>query len=65
MSWKEEKKHKPKFGEVVLVYCRIYGRFLASYEQLDDSVFGNWSEGGKLGILPPLYWMAIPKVPSY
>jgi hypothetical protein len=64
MNWNLEKNKKPKFGELVLVYCKTYGRFLASYEQIEDTDWGNWSYNGDLGILPPIYWMSIPEIPT-
>ena len=63
MTWIKESERKPEFGELVLVYCKLYGRFLASYEQIGDTTWGNWSYNGQMGILPPLYWMRIPDIP--
>lgn len=65
MEWIKETESKPPFGELVLVYCRIYGRFLASYEYIGDfggEKYGNWKHDGKLGILPPVLWMKIPEI---
>jgi hypothetical protein len=65
MEWITTEDTKPKFGELVLVYCKIYGRFLAIYEQLDNTRYGNWRDmQGNLGILPPIYWMKIPEIPN-
>ena len=63
MSWIKTEIQKPKFGELVLVYCRIYGRFLATYERIEDTNFGNWRYESNLGILPPVFWMNIPEIP--
>ena len=65
MSWIKTEQRKPKFGVTVLVYCRIWGRYMATYEQLEDTGWGNWRDfNGNLGVLPPVYWMEIPEVPS-
>ena len=65
MSWIKTERRKPKFGVTVLVYCRIWGRYMATYEQLEDTGWGNWRDfNGNLGVLPPVYWMEIPEVPS-
>lgn len=63
-DWIDERLHKPEFGVPVLVYCRIYGRFVATYEQILDTEFGNWHNGKELGILPPLYWMPLQELPN-
>ena len=66
MNWIETEKRKPEFDTPVLVYCRIYGRFIATYEQIGgtESVWGNWRYNDKLGILPPTHWMPLPDSPS-
>ncbi len=57
----------PEFGETVLVYCKIYGRFLATYEYIGEfngEKYGNWRDfKGNLGILPPVWWMKIDEPP--
>ena len=68
MVWIKTELKKPKFGEPVLVWCRIYGRFLATYEYIggfDGEQYGNWRDSnGNLGVLPPTYWMNLPEPPS-
>lgn len=67
MEWIKTEDKLPEFGELVLVYCRIYGIFLASYEligEFDGKEFGNWHDGTNLGILPPVYLMKIPEIPD-
>tara|TARA_R110002110_G_scaffold102599_1_gene259822 strand:- start:54 stop:263 length:210 start_codon:yes stop_codon:yes gene_type:complete len=68
MEWIKTELQKPKFDETVLVWCRIYGRFLATYEYIgdfDEEQYGNWRDfNGNLGILPPIYWMKLPEPPS-
>lgn len=67
ISWVAVSEQLPKFGETVLVYCKIYGRFLATYEYIGDFAgeqYGNWRDfNGNLGILPPVYWLQIPEPP--
>ena len=36
MEWIKTEDKLPEFGELVLVYCRIYGIFLASYELIGE-----------------------------
>lgn len=65
MEWIKTEHRKPKFDELVLVWCRIYGRFLATYEEIDGTGWGNWRDmKGNLGILPPVYWMKLPEPPK-
>ena len=67
ISWVAVSERLPEFGETVLVYCKIYGRFLATYEFIGDfqgKKYGNWRDfNGNLGILPPVYWMPLPEPP--
>lgn len=67
MEWIKESEHKPPFGERVLVYCRIYGRCLYTYEFIGEAFgekWGNWHDGKNLGVLPPVYWCHIPEIPE-
>ncbi len=65
MSWVKTEQRKPKFDEPVWVWCRIYGKYLATYEEIDGTGWGNWRDfNGNLGILPPVYWLEIPEVPT-
>ena len=67
MHWVATSEQLPEFGVTVLVYCKIYGKFLATYEYIGEFAgekYGNWRDfNGNLGILPPVYWMEIPKPP--
>ena len=67
ISWVAVSERLPEFGETVLVYCKIYGRFLATYEfigEFQGEKYGNWRDfNGNLGILPPVYWLRIPEPP--
>jgi len=67
MEWIETDLQKPNFGGTKLVWCRIYGIFLATYEYIGDfdgEQHGNWRDfRGGLGILPPVYWMPLPELP--
>jgi hypothetical protein len=55
---------RPKFNELVLCYCEIYGFFLGSYDQISGTAWGNWRRGDELGILPPTHWMYLPEKPT-
>jgi hypothetical protein len=67
ISWVAVSERLPEFGETVLVYCKIYGRFLATYEfigEFQGEKYGNWRDfNGNLGILPPVFWLQIPEPP--
>lgn len=67
ISWVAVSERLPEFGETVLVYCKIYGLFLATYEfigEFQGEKYGNWRDfNGNLGILPPVYWLQIPETP--
>lgn len=68
MDWIKTQQQKPEFGELVLVWCRIYGMFLATHEYVggfNGEQYGNWQDvNGNSGILQPAYWMKLPKPPS-
>lgn len=67
-KWIDERLHKPKFGVPVFVRCRIYGRAIYTYENLDPEnpkcKWGNWHDGKELGVLPPTHWMELPAFPN-
>jgi hypothetical protein len=65
MDWIKTEDKKPELNEPVLVWCRIYGRFIATYEDIGAGKnWGNWRDSnGNLGILPPIYWMPLPEPP--
>ena len=65
MEWIKTEKRKPGFGELVLVYCSIYGRYLSTYQEIGDSGWGDWTDWeGKRGGLPPVLWAHIPALPK-
>ena len=68
MEWIQTKDQLPPFDKTVLVGCRIYGRFLATYVKVGEfegDDYGNWRDfNGNLGILPPIYWCEIPEIPE-
>jgi hypothetical protein len=65
--WIKTEYKTPEFDTLVLVYCKTYGRFLATYEFIGEFAgekYGNWRDmHGNLGILPPVYWMSLPESP--
>lgn len=66
-KWISIKDEKPVFGEHVLVFCSIYGRYIASYEfigEFNGEGFGNWHDGKRLGVLPPTHWQPLPDPPK-
>lgn len=62
--WISVEERLPEFGEPVFVWCRIYGRYIGTYQQIDGTRFGNWSDGKELGVLPPLFWQPLPTPPK-
>ena len=64
MEWISVNDKLPEFGEHVLVYCQIYGQYIAYYHRISGTNYGNWHNGNTLGILPPLYWMPLPEPPK-
>lgn len=66
MEWIATEDRLPEFDTNVLVFCRIYGRFTASYVFIGEAFgekWGNWHDGKQLGILPPTHWMPLPEPP--
>ena len=62
--WINEKDKKPEFDKLVLVWCRIYGRYLSKYVRVADSDWGQWMDPeGRPGGLPPIYWADILDAP--
>lgn len=59
-EWIPTKQRLPEFDTPVIVYCRIYGRYIATYKRIDEDYdFGNWHDGKTLGVLPPTHWQYI------
>ena len=63
--WRNTQFEKPPFSLPVLVFCRIYGRYITTYEQIiDDYEAGNWVDHeGRKGGLPPTHWQYLPDFP--
>lgn len=66
IDWIKTKDKKPELNTPVLVWCKLYGRFIATYEDIGAGKnWGNWRDSnGNLGILPPIYWMPLPEPPN-
>lgn len=63
-GWKVVKEQGPPFDEWVLVWCKIYGRYIGRFERIENSNFGQWNDGKQSGVLPPIYWQHLPKNPT-
>jgi len=55
----------PEYDLPVLCYCRIYGRFIGTYERIEPDIdAGVWRRGNESGILPPTHWSPLPPPPN-
>lgn len=64
-QWISVKDRLPEFNEPVLVFCRIYGRYLATYKRIDeDYEWGEWRDFNNKVCLPPTHWMSLPNPPK-
>ncbi|MBK9800718.1 MAG: DUF551 domain-containing protein [Bacteroidetes bacterium] len=66
-KWIRVSEKMPDFDVSVLVFCRIYGVFIAQHKYIGDfqgEKYGNWYDGKDLGVLPPLFWMPLPSPPK-
>lgn len=59
-----EENSMPDFDTPVLVWCRIWGRYIGSYNRIHDTNWGNWHDGKELGVLPPTLWQPLPEIPK-
>ena len=67
LLWVETSKKNPDFDIPCLVFCEIYGRFIATYECIGEFggiKYGNWRYGEQLGILPPTHWIYLHDIPA-
>jgi hypothetical protein len=66
MKWIKTEFRKPEFDKPCLVWCQLYGRFIATYEDIGAGhKWGNWRDfNGNLGILPPIYWTYLLDEPN-
>jgi len=57
MKWIRVGERVPDFDVPVLVFCRIYGFYIATFKRIaPDCDIGNWHDGESLGVLPPTHW---------
>ena len=64
MEWISVKDRLPSRDTTVLCFCRIYGRYVGSYQGIDVTDFGQWCNQSDCGILPPTHWMPLPEPPK-
>lgn len=67
--WKDEAKEKPEFGRPVLAYCKIRGRFVGVYYEIEvehdfDRGSGHWASPRGYGIDAPVCWAELPELPA-
>ena len=62
-DWISVEDRLPEYSKPVLVYCKIYGRYVTTYENHGEySEFLDWK--GRGGALPPTHWMPLPEPPT-
>lgn len=65
-GWVKCSEELPEFDVPVLVSCKIYGRWIYTYQfigEIGGQKYGNWHDGKQLGVLPPTHWMPLPPSP--
>ncbi len=65
-NWIKTSSKLPEFDTPVLVFCKIYGRYIGSYNFIGEAFgekHGNWHDGKQLGVLPPTHWQPLPERP--
>ena len=64
MKWISVKKELPDFDKTVLVYCHLWGRYLATYNRLGDTNYGEWKDFNNESVIPPSYWSELLDPPK-
>lgn len=64
-KWVSVNDVHPEYDVHVIVYCRIYGRYLASWRRIDpDYNWGEWRDFNNNVCLHPTHWQPLPSPPK-
>ncbi len=63
-EWIKVEDRLPDFDDPVFVYCKIWGRYIATYTEILDTGWGEWRDFNNKPCLPPTHWMPLPKPPT-
>jgi hypothetical protein len=65
-EWISVEDRLPEFGTPVFCWESFSGRWVGSYEQIENTAYGNWWNhfSNEKGYLPATHWMALPLPPT-